>query len=67
MIQERLLINDNKTEFVIIGARRKLCKLQARIIEVGSSDMKPSSQVKNLGCCLNSNLCMRDNIRHVCN
>ena len=65
MIQDRLLIKFNKTEFVIIGTRRKLCKLQAMNIEVGSSDIKPSSQVKNLGC-LDSNLCMSDHITNVC-
>ena len=37
--------NDDKTEFMIIGARQKLCKLQAMNIEVGSSsDTKPISR-----------------------
>ena len=36
--------NDDKTEFMIIGTRQKLCKLQAMNIEVGSSlDTKPIS------------------------
>ncbi|CAH3025248.1 unnamed protein product, partial [Porites evermanni] len=48
-----LFVNDNKTEFMIIITRQKLCKLQAMNIEVGS-------------CCLDSNLCMRDHITNVC-
>ena len=52
---------------MIIITRQKLCKLQAMNIEVGSSsDTKAISQVKNLGCCLDSNLCMRDHITNVC-
>ena len=53
---------------MIIGTQQKLCKLRAMNIEVGcSSDItKPISPVRNLGCCLDSNLCMRDHITNVC-
>ena len=47
LIQDRILINDDKTEFMIIGTRQQLCKLQAMNIKVGSSKIKPSSQVRN--------------------
>ena len=43
LIQDRLLINDDKTEFMIIGTRQQLCKLQPMNIKVGSSEIKPSS------------------------
>ena len=36
LIQDRLLIKDDKTEFMIIGTRQELCKLQAMNIKVGS-------------------------------
>ena len=37
--------NDDRTEFMIIATRQKLCKLQAMNIEVGSSsDTKPISR-----------------------
>ena len=35
-------------------------------IKVGSSEIKLTSQVKNLGCSLDSNLCIRELIRNVC-
>ena len=62
LIQDRLLINDNKTEFMIIGIQQQLRKLQAMNIKVGSSEIKPSSQVRNLGCWLDPNLYMRRTI-----
>ena len=52
---------------MVIGTRQQLCKLQAMNIKVGSSEIKLTSQVKNLGCCLDSNLCIRELIRNVCN
>ena len=52
---------------MIIITRQKLCKLQAMNIEVGSSsDTKAISQVKILGCCVDSNRCMPDFITNVC-
>ena len=66
LIQDRLLINDDNTEFMIIGTRQQLCKLQAMNIKVGSSEIRPSSRVRNLGCCLDPNLHMCDHITNVC-
>ena len=65
LIHDRLLLNDDKTEFIIIGTRQQLGKLQAMNIKVGGSKIKPSSQVKNLGCWLDINLYMRDHM-NVC-
>ena len=63
---DRLLINDDKTEFIIIGTRQQLNKLQAMNIKVGSSEIKPSYQVKNLGSWLDPNLNMRHHITNMC-
>ena len=50
---------------VIIGTRQQVCKLQSMNIEVGSSEIKHSSRVRN-GCCLNPNLYVCDHITNVC-
>ena len=65
LIHDRLLLNDDKTEFIIIGTRQQLGKLQAMNIKVGGSEIEPSSQVKNLGCWLDTNLYMRDHTTNV--
>ena len=55
LIHDRLLLTDDKTEFIIIGTRQQLNKLQAMNIKVGGSERKPSYQVKNLGSWLDPN------------
>ena len=65
LIHDRLL-NDDKTEFIIIGTRQQLKKLQAMNIKVGGSEIKPSSQVKNLGSWLDPNMNKRHHITNVC-
>ena len=54
LIHDRLLFNDDKTEFIIIGTRQQLNKLRAMNIKVGSSEIKPGCQVKNLSSNLSS-------------
>ena len=66
LIHDRLLLTDDKTEFIIIGTRQQLNKLQAMNIKVGGSERKPSYQVKNLGSWLDPNLNMRHHITNVC-
>lgn len=66
LIHDRLLLDDDKTEFIIIGTRQQLNKLQAMNIKVGGSERKPSYQVKNLGSWLDPNLNMRHHITNVC-
>ena len=44
-IQDRLLVNDDKTEFRIIGTRQQFRKLQAINIKVGSSEKKKKTKV----------------------
>ena len=66
LIHDRLLLDDDKTEFIIIGTRQQLNKLQAMNIKVGGSEIKPSYQVKNLGSWLDPNLNMRHHITNVC-
>ena len=66
LIHDRLLLNDNKTEFIIIGTCQQLNKLQAMNIKVGGSVIKSSWQVKNLGSWLDPNLNMHHHITNVC-
>jgi hypothetical protein len=47
MIHDKLLMNDGKTEFMLIGTRQQLSKLQPINISVSNSEIHPSSNVKN--------------------
>ncbi len=66
MIQDKLLMNDGKTEFLVIGTRQQLCKLQPISISVNNSVISPSPHIKNLGSWLDSNLNMTTHITKVC-
>ena len=56
MLQDRLRLNDDKTEFIIIGTRQKLAKVNIYPMQVGESSIAQTSRVKTLGCCSMDNL-----------
>ena len=66
MIRDKWMINDSKTEFILIGTRQQLCKLQPCAISVGDDTITSSTQVKNLGCWLDSHLNMSKQVTSVC-
>ena len=49
MEYDKLLLNDEKKEFLIIGTRQQLSKVNISSIIVGNSDVMRSSVVRNLG------------------
>ena len=49
MIKDKLRLNDNKTEFMIIGTRKQLAKVNIDGLSVGESIIAPVTSVGNLG------------------
>ena len=49
LIEGRLLLNDNKTEFLVIGTRYQLNKLNSSVLHVGDHTIDNSVNVRNLG------------------
>ena len=66
MYQNKLKINDDKTEFIIIGSRQQLLKINPCSIRVGSTNIKPVSEVHNLGSWYDSNFSMCTHISSLC-
>ena len=58
MFQDKFKINDDKTEFVIIGSRQQLLKINPCHIRVGSTDIQPVCSVRNLGSWFDADLSM---------
>ena len=58
IISNRLSMNSNKTEVLLIGTRQQLLKVNIDNVKVGSVNVAPSSPVKNLGVWFDSNLSM---------
>ena len=66
MLQDRLRLNDDKTEFIIIGKRQQLAKVNIDSMQVGESSITPASRVKNLGCWFDGQLKMDTQINSIC-
>ena len=66
MTSNKLILNDDKTEAIIIGPifRQNKCKLSS--ISVGQSLIPFAPVVKNLGIYLDSMLSMKNHIDHLC-
>ena len=66
MLQHKLIINDTKTEFMIVGSSKQLSKLKDCNVIVGSSTIQPVDKLRNLGVIFDNQLTMIDHINHVC-
>ena len=66
MLQHKLKINDDKTEFLIIGGRQQLCKVKNSNIIVGNSSISSTSSARNLGVIFDENMSMKNHISSVC-
>ena len=62
MHDNKLLLNEAKTEFLLIGTKQQLAKVNISHVEVGNTNIAPHSPVKNLGVWFDSNLSMVDHI-----
>ena len=66
MVSNKLVINDKKTEFFIIGSKNQLGKVSVQSITVGSITVKPVCKVRNLGAWLDDNMSMNTHINKTC-
>ena len=66
MITDKLMINDSKIEFILIGTGQQLCKLRPCAISVGHDTITASTKVKNLGCWLDSHLIISKHATSMC-
>src|SRR5277367_1348413 len=61
-----LLLNDSKTEVILLGTKQQLSKLSNLEISVGGANIKSCSKVKNLGIVFDNNMTMQDYVNNVC-
>ena len=62
----KLLLNEEKAEFLLTGTKQQLAKVDIVHIKVGKVNIAPHSPVKNLGVWFDSNLSMVDHITKTC-
>ena len=62
MHENQLLLNEAKTEFLLIGTKQQLAKVNISHVKVGSANIAPHPPVKSLTVWFDSNLSMVDHI-----
>lgn len=66
MIHHQLMLNDGKTEFLIVGSRKQRTKVNIDHIHEGTSEIKPADSVRNLGTWFDSMMSMAAHVGKVC-
>ena len=66
MIKDKLCLNDSKTEFIIIGTKQQLAKVNIDSLCVGDTSIVPVTSVKNLGFWFNEHVSMVTHINKLC-
>ena len=56
MIMDKMKINDIKTEFLIIGTKQQLNKVNIKTLSVGNSAVAPATMAPNLGVLFDENM-----------
>ena len=66
MIRDRLMLNDDKTEFLLLGTKQQLAKVDINSITFGESVVNTKPVVRNLGSWFDSQLSMSTHISKLC-
>ena len=66
MISNKLMVNDSKTDFFIIGSKQQLERVNTQFIHVGEDQIRSVTSVRNLGVTFDSNLKIDMQITKAC-
>ena len=66
LIDGRLLLNDDKTEFLVIGTRQQLNKLSPLSLQVGDHNIDLSLNARDLGAIIDNSRSMNNHINEIC-
>ena len=64
--QHSLMLNDGKTELLVLGTRQQLSKINISHLRVGDAIVAPSMSVQNLGSYFNKNFTMATHVTKTC-
>ena len=66
MLEDKLMLNDDKTEILLIGTPKELAKTSIESIKVGEVDVTLINTAHNLGTWFENNLTMNTDINKAC-
>ncbi len=64
-VKNMLKLNDDKTEFIIIGTRQQRSKIDIPHININGTDIAPTSTVRNLGVMFDSEMSMKAHVSSI--
>ena len=65
MAMNFLKLNDDQTEFIIIGSSHNLSKVATKSISIGSHTIMSSNRVRNIGAMFDSNMKMDSQVSQI--
>ena len=65
MSRNMLKLNDDKTEFIILGTDVSLKKVKIDSIKVGNHEIKPVESVRNIGAMFDKRMKMKAQVKHM--
>jgi hypothetical protein len=65
MKQNKLKLNDKKTELLIIAPARQTQKVSIDMIKIGDSEVKTAAKAKNLGVTFDNTMCLHDHVTSI--
>ena len=66
LIVDKLKLNKDKSEFMLVGTRQQLSKVRTDSLMVGDTQVKSVSEARNLSVWFDSNLKFRSHINKTC-
>ena len=66
MLTDKLSLNENNTEFLIIGTKQQLSKISPYLLTIGSATVSPVNSARNLGTWMDTSLALHDRIHKAC-
>ena len=66
MLEDKLMLDDDKTECVLVGTCQQLAKVSISSIKVGETCIPPDCAVRNLGAWFDSKLTMDTHVTKTC-
>ena len=66
MASNFLRLNDEKTEFLVIGSKHHLSKISDSFLAVGNDSIKSTPSARNIGVLFDKNLCMDNHVSQIC-
>ena len=66
MSKMKLKLNEEKTDFIIVGLRQQLSKMAVDHIKLGDTKIKSAKSVCNLGVYFDENMSMKCQVNHIC-